>query len=258
MHALNLIGITFPVCGVIAWSAAVIGKRFDQSFAFHTDLPAPAEAFPGSDGGAAAARHPIGAIAASDAAAPLDIPARMRFLARDEIGRPIPYLATLVNGASSSIESNTRLAACHAQQRCWICGDKLGRYTAFMTEPIAAITRISRTPPAHAECAKYSAQSGLMQPQDLGVALVWVSRGYSVHLARGAELFAIGDAEQAFWYRSGRLASRDEVTEAIQGRLPQLYAVAHEGGPDAVCGLDQQVARATRQFPPHAALSAGM
>lgn len=259
MNALGFVGFVFPVCAAVAWSAAAIGKRFDHSFASHADLSAPADAFSGSEGGAAAARRPGGSAAPVKTDTPLDVPARMRFLARDEIGRPIPYLVSQVSGnVESALDRTSRLSACHAQQRCWLCGDKLGRYTAFMTEPLAAVTRICRTPPAHVECAKYAAQAGLMQPQGLGVSLVWVSRGYSIHLARGAELFAIGDAEQAFWYSAGRLATRDEVTDAIKACLPQLYAVAHEGGSEAVSGLDLQIARAARQFPPHAALSSGL
>jgi hypothetical protein len=254
MHTLGYLGIVAPTIAVAAMSMVALGKRYDEEF--DSDLPAPANDSSGSDGGAVAARRPIGRLMELLRAGVPALPVRMRALPRDAAGQPIPYLLTqLATKAESPLGPDLALHAIYQQKRCWICGQQLGRYAAFMTDALTSVTRVCRTPPAHHDCAKHAAMVGLMQPRDLKVSLVWVTRTYDMQTTANGHVFVVGDAEQTFWFTEGRTASRDEVMEAMQTGLPKLYAVAHEGGDAAVSGLDMRVARATRQFPPHAALA---
>lgn len=256
MNSVSVLGSAFVTSGFVAWTMCRAAARGDATADSHIPFSAPANDASGSDGGAVAARFPRGSLMKALREGFPSLPVRMRTLPRDDAGLPIPYLLTLIDGrAEMSRADHAKAAACHAQQRCWLCGDKLGKYTAFMTEALAAVTRISRTPPAHQDCAKYAAQAGLLQAPGVNVSLVWVSRSHGVRVSHGAQLFILGDAEQTFWYSDGRLATRDEVQRSMEVGLPSLYAVAQEGGNEAVMGLDLQVARATRQFPPHAALA---
>ena len=149
------------------------------------------------------------------------------------------------------------MTALYTQNRCWLCGDRLGKYAAFMGEPLVSVTRVSHTPPAHHDCAKFAAQTGIMLPRDAKVVLVWVTRSHRMQRTGAGHVFAVGEAEQSFWYSTGRSATRDEVHVAVSGAVQELYANARSGGKDAVIQLDLQLARATRQFPPHATLATG-
>jgi hypothetical protein len=96
-----------------------------------------------------------------------------------------------------------------------------------------------------------------MQPKDAKVTLVWVTRHHQLQSTANGFLFILGDPEQTFWFSGGRCATREEVRLAMEEKLPDLYAIAKQGGDAALSGLDLQIARASRQFPPHAALATG-
>jgi hypothetical protein len=142
------------------------------------------------------------------------------------------------------------LAACHYYKRCAICGESLGQYKAFILRPTAAVNRLCIVPPAHQDCAKYKA-AGMSINAGVGVVMVWVTRSYEVVPGANVVQLRIGDAEQVFWYRDNRCATRDEVRESFESTLPDLYEQAHASSEQAVLELDTMVARATRFFPRH-------
>jgi hypothetical protein len=256
MHTLGYLGLVVPIAAAAAFSAVSIGKRYDQEF--DSDTPAPANDASGSFGGAVAARLPKGRLMTALLKGLPSLPPRMRTLPRDADGQPIPHLVTKVaTKFETTLGPDLALTTLFAQKRCWLCGEQLGRYAAFVGDPLTSVTRVSRTPPAHHDCAKYAAVTGLLQPKTLKVSLVWVTRDYGMRRTADGHVFAVGDAEQAFWFSDGRGATREEVTAAMQEGLPDLYEIAKRGGDAALGGLDLQVARASRQFPPHAAFASG-
>ncbi|MFD1557053.1 hypothetical protein ACFSHT_15740 [Paraburkholderia silviterrae] len=206
-----------------------------------------------------------------------ELPQRMRALPVDSRGYPVPYFVDWIDGKPDfRVMDSRKLAACVYYKRCWICGEPLGQYKAFVIGPMCAVNRVSAEPPSHTDCAKFAAQacpflalpkaarresnmpvdlqvSGIMLKRNPGVALVWVTRSYHAVAVDNGVLFDIGEPEQTFWYAEGRLASREEVMASVQSGLPALYDLAHADGEAAVLELDTMVARATRYFPPHAA-----
>ena len=180
------------------------------------------------------------------------VPPRMRNLPVNGEGYPVPFVCAWIDGEPNfSIADPRKLAACHDQRWCSLCGELLGQYKAFVLDPVAAVTRISTEPPAHIECARFAAAA----LSRAFVTLVWVTRGYSLERIDGKTVFRIGEPEQTFWYAGGQRAARQEVMGSMQAALPTMYALAHEEGQAAVMELDLKVARATRHFPKHTPLA---
>jgi hypothetical protein len=207
-----------------------------------------------------------------------ELPPRMRKLPLSDKGYPVPFFVAYVDGKPDfRVADKAKLAACHNNRLCWLCGEPLGKYKAFVLGPMCAVNRVSAEPPSHTDCAKFAAiacpfltlpkatrrVAGLPEDRDApagfgikrnpGVALVWVTRSYKPFRAPGGVLFQVGEPEQTFWFAEGRCASRDEVMESVQSGLPLLYEAAHAQSEEAVMELDMMIARATRHFPKHAA-----
>lgn len=178
------------------------------------------------------------------------VPSRMRNLPVSGEGYPIPFVCAWINGEPNfSIADPRKLAACHEQRWCSLCGELLGQYKAFVIDSIAAVTRDTAEPPAHIDCARFAAST----LSRAFVTSVWVTRVYLLEQVEGKPVFRIGEPEQTFWYAGGRRATRQEVMDSTQSALPALYELAHADGESAVLHLDFLVARATRYFPRHAA-----
>lgn len=256
MNTMGILGSTFLTSGLTAWALCRVAARADAADSF-PDTPASANDASGFFGGVVAARLTKGRLMTALLKGLPSLPPRMTALPRDADGQPIPYLLTRVASKfDSTLGPDLALTTLFAQKRCWLCGEQLGRYAAFVGDTLISVTRVSRIPPAHHDCAKYAALTGLLQPKTLKVSLVWVTRDYGMRRTADGHVFAVGDAEQAFWFADGRGATREEVTTAMQEALPDLYEVAKKSGDAALGGLDLQVARASRQFPPHAAFAA--
>jgi hypothetical protein len=138
---------------------------------------------------------------------------------------------------------------------------------------MCAVNRTSAEPPAHLECATYSAlacpflstpsmvrrergmhpehlpPAGVMIARNPGVALVWSSRTWSTFTdPAGGLLFDIGDPTAAAWYAEGRPAAREEVLRSIETGLPLLRTEAEKqrGGVEQ---LESMTARALELIP---------
>jgi len=158
-------------------------------------------------------------------------------------------------------------------QKCWLCGQRLGAYKAFVVGPMCAVNRVSSEPPSHRECAEFAARAcpfltqprmrrnekdvpedahepgGLMIRRNPGVALVWTTREFNAFRAPGGVLFRIGEPDHVHWYAQGRDATRDEVMASIESGLPILRQAAQEDGPRGVQALERGLAAALRLVP---------
>lgn len=197
----------------------------------------------------------------------------MRTLPRDKHGRPVPWFVAFING-EPDFRVIRRGAIEEALQfkLCWVCGNALGSYAAFVIGPMCAVNRTCAEPPAHRDCATYSAlacpflttpnmkrrerhlpddrvdPAGIMIMRNPGVALVWVTRKWEEYPdPDGNSLFDIGEPDQVYWYVHGRPATRAEVLASIESGLPILQeaADAHDEGHL----LERDVARALELIP---------
>jgi hypothetical protein len=202
-------------------------------------------------------------------------PPRVARLPRNKVGHPIPWFVAIIDGEPDfrvirrgGIEEAVRF------KLCWVCGQHMGANAAFVVGPMCAVNRTSAEPPAHRECALYSARAcpflatptmkrrerhlpddridpaGVMITRNPGVALVWVSRKWSIFPdPDGQPLFNIGEADQTFWFAHGRNATRAEVEASIESGLPILREYAAVEGERSLRQLDAQVAAARQLLP---------
>lgn len=208
----------------------------------------------------------------------LAIPDRIKRLPVDHRGFPVPKFVAWPNGqADHRVMNADRLAPSVKDRRCWICGDKLGRYYCSVIGCMCAVNRVISEPPSHLECAEFSVKAcpflarphahrrdtnmpeghkepaGFHLARNPGVACLWVSKQYpkpfQAYSGGVGILFSLGDPVETIWYREGRLATRREVIEAIEEGLPNLEALARDEGHGAVEALAGQLQAAWKFLP---------
>lgn len=213
----------------------------------------------------------------------LTVPERFRHLPIDPRGYPIPWFVYIDDKgvADFRIIGRNKLYTAVKQRRCWLCGEPLGKYMAFVIGPMCCINRISSEPPSHRECALFAVQAcpfltrpkmrrrednltpqrvgaaGLGIPRNPGVALVWVTTGYRVQNvpadprlgSKPGVLFELGEPEEALWFAEGREATHDEVVASIDSGFPLLLDMAKKQGPKYVEELMDQANESMQYLP---------
>lgn len=207
----------------------------------------------------------------------LDVPKppRIATLATNPAGYPIPwFVADGTPDPDFRVIAPERVVRAIRETRCWVCGQQLGAWKAFVIGPMCAVNRITAEPPSHLSCAEYSVQAcpflanpakrrrtgglpeerevpGTMIERNPGVSLIWPTRSFRPFwtapdpehgIGRGI-LIHLGDPGGVQWWRAGRRATRAEVLESIESGVPILRA-ADEGNPTAQVMLDRQVTAA--------------
>jgi hypothetical protein len=210
------------------------------------------------------------------------MPDRMKRLPLSPRGYPVPRFVQWMDDGEGAefgvgtpdfrIMDDRHLVACVKRSLCWVCGQRLGAYKTFVIGPMCAVNRISAEPPSHLDCATWSAMAcpflsrpharrridevtgplkenvtGMMIERNPGVTLCWTTLKYrAFRPADGGLLFNIGEADHCEWYREGRSATREEVSEAIDTGLPTLVETT-EGR--HLAALEWSVARARGLMP---------
>jgi hypothetical protein len=210
----------------------------------------------------------------------IPLPRRMTRLPVNERGFPVPFFVAKVNGEYDfRAFSGDKITACVRKRLCWLCGEPLGRYMAFVIGPMCSINRVSSEPPSHLECAQYAVKACpfLTKPRarrndvDLpqfgknggfgmaagnaiehnpGAVLIWITKDYKpVSDGHGGVLFSIGEPHDLLWFAEGRTATRAEIDAAIAKGLPYLREIAAKEGPEAERELQRYIDRATKLLP---------
>lgn len=189
----------------------------------------------------------------------IPMPPRIARLPMDKRGYPI---LKFVEPAKPGAEPDFRIMSadhwhrCVRQKVCWVCGQPLGRHLAFVVGPMCCVNLISAEPPSHFECAAYSAQAcpflsmpkakrrtagveeakefgGIMIERNPGVVAIWVTRSYEV-MRHNGYFVQMGEPTRLEFWTLGRLATRQEIDEAIEAGLPALMEAAVAQGDEAV------------------------
>lgn len=136
---------------------------------------------------------------------------------------------------------------------CWICGQTMGQFRAFVIGPMCVVNRISSEPPSHKDCAEYAVKACpfLTHPnmrrneKDLpptyqnteghighnpGAMAIWVTTQYNMIKANPGTLFRFGEPKEVTWWREGRTATQSEIMAAIDKGLPALITQADADG----------------------------
>lgn len=204
-----------------------------------------------------------------------NMPERIARLPRDHRGFPIPFFVHYENGVPDfRVIGEGKRGECFNKKLCWLCGDKLGVYKAFVIGPMCVVNGVSSEPPSHLECAQYAVRAcpflanprmrrnekdmpetaheadGIMIKRNPGVTAIWVTKKYGLQpLHEGGYLFYIGQCHETHWYKEGRSATVDEIKEAIRGGLPALQALAEQDGPESCKALQEGLQQVERSLP---------
>jgi len=204
----------------------------------------------------------------------LVMPDRFRHLPINDQGYPIPFFVPYFDGKPEFRGFDPdKMSICVRHQRCWLCGEPLGKFMAFVIGPMCAVNRVSAEPPSHYDCAYYGVQAcpflsqprmrrnekdlpedtkppaGIMLKRNPGVTLIWVTRNYKPFKANGGALFKVGDPQRVEFYAEGRRATRAEIVASIDSGMPILRGMANEDGPEAVAELEKMYATAMELVP---------
>jgi hypothetical protein len=203
----------------------------------------------------------------------LEMPDRMKHLPLNDQGFPIPFFVPYYDGKPEFRGFDPdRQAICVRHQRCWLCGEPLGKFLVFTIGPMCAVNRASAEPPSHYDCAFYAVQAcpflsqprmrrnekdmpenegapGIMLKRNPGVTLLWVTRNYKPFKAGRGVLFKVGDPVRVEFYAEGRNATHDEIMASINSGLPHLRELAEHDGPEAVTELARMVGKAMELVP---------
>ncbi|CAK0406026.1 Uncharacterised protein [Burkholderia pseudomallei] len=179
------------------------------------------------------------------------LPPEMMNLPIDERGYPVPFFVAWVDGKPDfRVADAMKMQKAVRFHRCWVCGEPLGRYRAFVIGPMCAVNRVSSEPPSHLNCALFAVHAcpflilpkahrrethmpegstdpaGIFLKRNPGVSLVWVTREYRVERHSDGLLFRLGEPSATLWYANGRRATREEARESIDSGLPSLREIA--------------------------------
>ena len=205
----------------------------------------------------------------------LPLPRRMRDLPIHR-GYPVPWFVAWVDGEPEFRAADGRKWM-NAVSRglCWVCGQQLGSYRAFVLGPMCGITRTTAEPACHRECAQWSIENcpflarphmvrrednlpekiqppaGEMLARNPGVTALWIARDFEVFRdPKNRPLISVGDPLEVLWFQEGRPATRAEIDRSIAGGLPALEALAKLEGPKAEKALSKQIAEFGKLLPP--------
>ena len=225
-----------------------------------------------------------------------------------ENGYPVPWFVAWepidperpeLGGRPEFRGADTRkLALAIRERRCWVCGGHLYPDTGgafpltgpvppvtFVIGPMCSVNRVSAEPPAHYECAKFSAvacpflskphmkrrendmtpeqvkaaheaTAGVMIARNPGAMCLWSTRSYQAFAAPrgngrpGVVLFDIGNNPVGTdWYYEGRPAAPLAVHRAIVAGLPSLYGMLLPGDHQGAAELGAKIEAARAVWP---------
>lgn len=202
------------------------------------------------------------------------LPERIQKLPVDRRGYPVPWFVKWIDGEPEfRVMDPEKYARAVRDKLCWVCGEPLGSWLAFVIGPMCAVNRISAEPPSHRECAEFSARAcpflsrphmrrreagmpdgvdpgetigGVAITRNPGVALVWITRGYTILKVDNGYLIRVGEPRQVLCFAEGRPATVDEIRASVASGLPILQKMAKQDGMAAEAVLREQTRAACK------------
>lgn len=87
-------------------------------------------------------------------------PERIKRLAKDGRGYPVPFFASVLDGkADFRVMDPSKWRTCVEQRRCSICGEALDDEVAFVGGPVSIANHLFADAGMHPECATYALQA---------------------------------------------------------------------------------------------------
>jgi hypothetical protein len=194
------------------------------------------------------------------------LPSKMQRLPIDERGYPIPWFVAEIDGKRDfRIADSGKRVRATKNRLCWICGEQLGTNLAFVIGPMCAINRNTSEPPCHRDCATFAVMAcpflilpksqqrdanlpanyeqvphGI--PGNPGACAIWMTKNYRPYPVEGGNfLIRIGAPLEILWFCEGKPATRKQIMDSIDARLPNLTVLAEQQGPIAIDALKKQL-----------------
>jgi hypothetical protein len=202
------------------------------------------------------------------------LPRRMRTLPIDRRGYPIPWFVFTNDDGTRDfrVADASKRGQAVRDRLCWICGQRLGHWFAFVIGPMCAVNRNTSEPPCHFECAFFAVQAcpfmtlpeaqyrSANLPSDTselphaidgnpGAVAIWITGSFKPYRTGGSWLIDIGPPERVHWYAEGRVATRAEIVASLDRRLPRLMEAAQAEGSEAIAALERSVGIAAAFLP---------
>lgn len=202
------------------------------------------------------------------------LPARFLSLPVNDRGFPVPWFVATIDGKPDfRVVRPGGAAIARKHHICWLCGQKLGQYLAFVIGPMCSINRISSEPPCHLECAQFAAMAcpflikpgarrnekdipaeaidpaGEFLKRNPGVACIWVCKSFNMMRVDNGLLFQLHEPTSVEWYCEGRTATLAEVVASIESGMPLLMTAAEKEGARAVEALGVAAQKAIQYLP---------
>jgi hypothetical protein len=180
-------------------------------------------------------------------------PSRIVRLPTDRRGFPVPWFVLWREADPQfPVIDSSKLKVAWKDERCWVCGDKLGAYRSWVVGPMSVIEGATPEPPNHHECAVFSVTSCPHLATPLarysetynghpdygrqanisrirtGAVAIWTTkgRGATPFPAGSGLLFGLEEPSSLDWYAAGKPATADAVRAAIAVGLPVLLKAA--------------------------------
>lgn len=159
---------------------------------------------------------------------------------------------------------------------CWVCGELVGTYKAWVLGPMCIVNRTTSEPACHRDCAIWSVQAcpfltrprqrrrekdlpdqaeqaaGFGIKRNPGVAAIWIARSFRIfraHEGNSGWLIRLDDPTDVLWFAEGKPATREQCLESITSGYPLLLDLAKEQGADAIAELERSRDRAIVYLP---------
>lgn len=204
-----------------------------------------------------------------------DMPDRVASLPVDERGFPVPWFVAWFDGRPDfRVVHTPRYGEAWTEERCWVCGQRLGSYRAWVMGPVSVIEGATPEPPAHVDCGQFAARhcpflanpqmrrsarelpahgpaAGVTTSSASAVTAVWVTKGRGAQPVRAPHgvMFRLSDPVRVEWYLAGRPAQAHEVCGGLELGLPILREAAERQGGVALADLQRRLDGAKRWLP---------
>jgi hypothetical protein len=207
-------------------------------------------------------------------------PPRIARLPKDKHGRPVPWFVAFIEGVPDfRIVAQGKVIEAARFEKCFVCGEGLGRRVTFPVGPMSTVNRTAPEPPTHKECALYAVvacpflarpgmrrrQAGLPEGLTLethgpgvtaahnpGVTALWTTRSRSSFADdKGGLLFRMGDPDEVVWFAEGRPATRAEVAASLDEEHQLLRQLVEQapGSAHEVAALQAAYTQALQHLP---------
>jgi hypothetical protein len=186
-------------------------------------------------------------------------------------GRPVPWFVSWsikTKQPDFQLVDPMKIGTALKHRLCWTCGEELRHTATFVIGPMGALNRITSEPGNHLECAVYAAQNcpfllnpnrmrsegGVRPPHMIdrnpGIVCLWETDGWSLATKKNAILINLGPKLSLQWMTKGRLASRAECKEYVEGSLVELHKIALRSGEiDDLPAIRQRLRRLEEMYP---------